>query len=274
MKNLEGKVAAITGASSGIGQELAIQLAAEGCNLALCDLNEAGLEATVARCQGVRVSRHGVDVSKREQVARFAQEALEQHGGVDLIINNAGITSRGTIEEHSYEQLEAVIGVDLWGVIYGVKEFLPLLRQRPEGHIVNISSINAAMPFPRNGPYNISKYGVAGLSDTLIQELAGSNIEVTCVHPGGIKTGLLENSGFDSQFVADFERIAMTTSAQAASAIIKGIKRNKKRLIVGADAKFLFAFKRLMPMTAVQVFGRMTDRAEAQIEKRAQKNGA
>jgi len=268
MNSLDGKVAAITGAASGIGQALAVELAAEGCHLALCDINAEGLEETGRRCDAATVSTHIVNVADRGSVARYAAEAKEVHGGVDLIINNAGITSRATIEEHSYEEMEKVIGVDLWGVIHGVKEFLPLLRQRPEGHIVNISSINAAMPFPKNGPYNISKYAVAGLSDTLIQELSGDPIHVTCVHPGGIKTGLLENSGFDEQSVKDFKSIAMTTSEQAARAIVKGIKRNKERLVVGADAKLLFAAKRMLPMTAVKVLGRLTDRAEALSEKR------
>jgi short-subunit dehydrogenase len=145
-------------------------------------------------------------------------------------------------------------------VIYGVKEFLPLLRQRPEGHIVNVSSINAAVPFPSNAPYNISKYAIAGLSDTLIQDLADDPIHITCVHPGGVKTRLLPNAGLDKNLVADFDKITMTTSAHAARKIVKGIKRNKQRLVVGADAELLFALKRLLPMTTVRLVGRLLEK--------------
>ena len=157
MKSLKGKVAAVTGAASGIGRALAVELAAEGCHLALCDLNEEGLSETAAACSRVKVSSHRVNVADRQDVARYAREAAEAHGGVDLIINNAGILTRATLEEHTYEEIEQVLAVNLWGVIYGVKEFLPLLRQRSEGHIVNISSINAIVPFSLNAAYNISK---------------------------------------------------------------------------------------------------------------------
>jgi short-subunit dehydrogenase len=171
-----------------------------------------------------------------------------EHGHADVVINNAGLTVRATLEDVSYEDFELVIAVNMWGVIYGTKAFLPLLRKRKEGHIVNISSINAMVPFIQNGPYNISKYAVLALSETLSQELRGEPIRVTCVHPGGIRTNIVKNSkGASSADAALFDRIARTSPEEAAETIISGVERNRQQVFVGLDAKALAAAKRLAP---------------------------
>ncbi len=258
MTAIADKVVAVTGAASGIGRALAVELSKRGAQLALADVNAAGLRETADLCNaGVQLTTHVVDVRDRSAVERYAAQAAEAHGGVDVVINNAGLTVRAGIEEISYEQFELVLGVNLWGVIYGARAFLPLLRKRPEGHIVNISSINGMVPFAKNGPYNISKYGVLAFSETLMQELRGQSVRVTCVHPGGIRTNIVRNAqGSTPDEVAMFDRIAGTSAERAAKTILRGVERNKQRVYIGADAKLLALAKRLLPSTTVSVVGR------------------
>jgi NAD(P)-dependent dehydrogenase (short-subunit alcohol dehydrogenase family) len=257
MTAVKDRVVAVTGAASGIGRALAHLLASKGASLALADVNEVGLRETVAGLAGSgEYSTHVVDVRSRDAVYRFADDVERRHGGADVIINNAGLTVHGSIEAVSYEDFELVIGVNMWGVVYGVKAFLPLLRKRSEGHIVNISSINAMVPFVDNGPYNISKYAVLGLSETLMMELAGEPIRVTCVHPGGIRTNIARNAkGISAQEAAFFERIARTMPAEAAAQIVKGIEKNREQIFVGMDAKAMAAAKRIAPRWIVHRAG-------------------
>jgi short-subunit dehydrogenase len=256
MTQLRDKVVAITGAGSGIGRALASLLAERGANLALADIDQIGLQETAARITGVRTSTHVVDVSDPAAVERYAKEARAHHGGIDVIVNNAGRTVFGTIEELSYEDFALVFGVNLWGVIYGTKAFLPLLRQRPEGHIVNISSINAMVPFAKNGPYNISKYAVLGFSETLGLELAGEPIRVTCVHPGGIRTNIANHAkGMSKKNAAAFNKVAMTSAESAAEQIVRAIESNTRQVFVGLDAKLMAMAKRVAPKTTVRATG-------------------
>jgi short-subunit dehydrogenase len=260
MTVLKDKVVAVTGASSGIGRALAIELAARGAHVALSDMNEEGLAETAALTRGAtRVSVHRVDVRDRGAVERYAAEVEQAHGGADVIVNNAGIAVRASIEEMSYETFASVIDVNFWGVVHGTKAFFPLLRRRPEGHIVNISSINAMVPFAKNGPYNASKYAVLGFSETLMQELRGQSIRVTCVHPGGIRTNIARSAQGISKREADaFDRIAMTSAQGAARAIVAGVEKNRERVYVGVDAKLMAAAKRFVPGTTVHAFGAAT----------------
>ncbi len=257
MTVLKGKVVAVTGASSGIGRALAVELVARGAHVALADVNEAGLAETAQSARGsTRVSLHKVDVRDREAVERYAAEVEAQHGGADVIVNNAGIAVRATIERMSYESFKWVIDVNFWGVVHGTKAFFPLLRKRPEGHIVNISSINAMVPFAKNGPYNSSKYAVLGFSETLMQELRGEPIHVTCVHPGGIRTNIARSApGFSQKHADAFDRIAMTSARTAARVILAGVEKNRERVFVGVDAKLMAAAKRVVPDITVRAFG-------------------
>lgn len=262
MTMISGKVVAVTGAASGIGRALAQTLAAEGAHLAIADINEAGLRETAALLPpNTQVTQHRLDVRDRAAVETFAQAVKAAHGGADVIINNAGLTTRVSIEESSYEDLELVIGVNLWGVIHGTKAFLPLFRERGAGHIVNIASINAIVPFPLNGPYNISKYGVYGLNETLMQELRGQTIRVTSVHPGGVRTNIVVNGGNMGEDQARaFARVARTSPARAARVIVDGIKNNRQRVFVGADAKIMATAKRIAPGPVVALTGMITER--------------
>jgi NAD(P)-dependent dehydrogenase (short-subunit alcohol dehydrogenase family) len=262
MTALNGKVVVVTGAASGIGRALAVELVARGARVAISDVNERGLAETVEQIEDAsRVSKHVVDVSQRADWQRYASEVEAAHGGADVVINNAGVVSRASIEDIAYEDFEFVMGVNFWGVVYGSKTFLPSFRKRGAGHIVNISSINGMVPFANQAPYNCSKYAVLGFSETLMQELRGQNIRVTCVHPGGIRTNIVRNGrNFHVKQAAAFDRIAMTSSASAARQIIRGIERDRERLYVGVDATLMSAGKRLLPSLMVHVAGRATDR--------------
>lgn len=263
MKNLAGKTAAITGAASGIGRMLAVNLAREGCSLALADIDHGGLEQTAALVDGrVRVTTHVVDVSRREWVFAFAQDAVSLHGSVDLVINNAGVALGDLLETVPIEDFEWIMAVNFWGVVHGTMAFLPHLRLRPEGHIVNVSSINGILPNPNNGPYCASKFAVKGYTETLAQELEGTNIRVSCVHPGGIRTGIARHAKFNRGLcsltkegaVSLYEKELFRMDAgEAARVIIAGIKRDRRRILVGTDALVLDMLTRLFPVTALRL---------------------
>jgi len=254
MKNLTNKVAVVTGAASGIGRALAINLAQEGCHLALSDINETGLRQTKERVleltndRSINITTHIVDVSCRDSVYQYAQDAIDKHGHVDLIINNAGVAANKTIDEIDYDDFEWVININMWGVIYGTKAFLSHLKQRPEAHIVNIASVNSMLGFPSNGPYNVTKYAVQGFTETLIQENMGNNLHVSSVHPGGIQTNIANSARhIASENAQQFNKLANTTPDKAAKTIIKGIKKNKEKIFVGVDAHVMQGLKRLFP---------------------------
>ena len=196
--DLRGKHAVITGAASGIGRALALNLANEGCRLALADIDSDGLNETAeeAREYGIYVSTHMVDVSDLEQVKLFVNAVIKKHAVVDIVINNAGITIFETLEDVTYEDFERIIDINLWGVIYGCKEFIPYLKKQRSANIVNICSVNGIFTNPNNGPYCTSKFAVRGFTETLIQELSDTNIKVSCVFPGAIKTNIINNAKF------------------------------------------------------------------------------
>ncbi|MCX5849540.1 MAG: SDR family NAD(P)-dependent oxidoreductase [Deltaproteobacteria bacterium] len=281
MKNLNNKVAAITGAASGIGRALALNLTDEGCHLAISDINEAGLQETAdmvrSRRKNVRVTTHKVDTADREQVRRYAEEVMKAHGAVHIIINNAGVVIAETLEDLSYEDFEWLMGINLWGVVYGSKEFLPYLKQQDCAHIVNISSVNGIFTNPNNGPYCTAKFAVRGFTETLAQELADTNIKVSCVHPGGIKTNIAANARFykasdesinkEDAAVLFTRAIAGTTADKAAKIIIAGIKKDKLRIMVGPDAYVMDWLKRLFPVGFQKLAGRKT--APRWMKKRA-----
>lgn len=265
MKILKNKTAAVTGAASGIGRMLAVNLADEGCNLALADIDGAGLQETTALVgAGVNVSTHIVDVSKRDQVFGFAEEAARRHDGIDIVINNAGVALGDFLETVPLEDFEWLMGIDFWGVVYGTMAFLPYLKKQPEGHIVNVSSINGIMPNPNNGPYCSAKFAVKGYTETLAQEMHGTNIRVSCVHPGGIKTNIAKNARVNRAMYSLSKEKAQrlyedelfrTTADDAAKTIITGIKRNRRRILIGTDAKVLDLLTRFFPVTAVSLSG-------------------
>ena len=261
MKSFSGKVAAITGAGSGIGQATAIALAKEGCHLAISDISRESLDNTIELLAGypVDISTHVVDVSDREAVYKYAEDTVTTHGKVNLIMNNAGVGLGETVDNMSYENFEWLMNINFWGVVYGTKAFLPHLKQAGEGHIINISSVFGIISVPTQSAYNAAKFAVRGFTESLREELdiAGDPVSATCVHPGGVKTNIARNSRMgdmgsmsigDKEDVANmFEKIAMTTPEAAAKTILKGVRKNQRRILVGGDAIMLDTTQRLIP---------------------------
>ncbi len=260
MKSFAGKVAAITGAGSGIGRALALALADEKCNLALSDVNAEGLKETVALAQsrGVKVTSAVVNVADRTAMYAWAEEVAADHGKVNLIFNNAGVALGCTMSSVSYEDFEWIMGINFWGVVHGTKAFMPHLHKSGDGHVINISSVFGLFSQPTQGAYNASKFAVRGFTESLRQELdiAGWPVSATCVHPGGIKTNIARSAriGGDmaklpdaEKMTADFEKMFITTPAKAADIILKAVRKNKRRVLVGPDAVFLDKMVRLLP---------------------------
>lgn len=254
MKSLIGKVAVVTGAGSGIGRELALELARSGARPALSDIDADALADTAEQCRllGVQVHEHRLDVADRQAVFEYAAMVASHFGVVNLVINNAGVMHFGTVEETSIEQIERVLDIDLWGVIYGTKAFLPHLIASGDAHVVNLSSVFGLFGIPTQSAYNAAKFAVRGFTETLRQEMLmlGHPVAVSCVHPGAIKTELAYSAsiaGGDRKAITDgFDRMARTTPQQAAKTIMAGIRADKPRILVGADARVMDKLVRLL----------------------------
>jgi NAD(P)-dependent dehydrogenase (short-subunit alcohol dehydrogenase family) len=261
MKKFANKVAAITGAGSGIGRALALDLASRSCQLALSDINEEGLEetATEVTARGVHVTTHKVDVADRHAVHQWADQVVADHGRVNLIFNNAGVAMGSTIEGTSYEDFEWLLNINLWGVVYGTKAFLPHLKDSGDGHIVNVSSIFGLAGVPTQGAYNAAKFAVRGFTECLRQELdmTSSGVSATSVHPGGIKTSIARSArmnsnigdlGMDTQSSHEkFEKAFITSPEKAARTILRAVEKNQRRVLVGPDAYVYDWMVRLLP---------------------------
>ncbi|HEV3469628.1 MAG TPA: SDR family NAD(P)-dependent oxidoreductase [Pyrinomonadaceae bacterium] len=250
-------MAVLTGAAGGIGGALARRLAAEGAALALADLDGAAL-ARVARGlaeEGCEVSAHEVDVSEAGRVGEFAREVERRHGRADVLINNAGVALIGDVEEVSLADIEWVMGVNFRGVVHGVKHFLPLLRRQPRSYLVNVSSIFGVVAPPGHAAYCASKFAVRGFTEALRHELEGTGVRVSCVHPGGVRTGIARaaRAGSDAapgkreREAERFERLAVTTPERAAERIVAGMLRGEPRILVGRDASQIDLIQRLLP---------------------------
>ncbi|HYM04202.1 MAG TPA: SDR family oxidoreductase [Stellaceae bacterium] len=267
MRHLAGKVAVVTGAASGIGRSLALRLARERCALALADIDGGRLAETAAaaRKEGVVVSTHGVDVADRDAMTAFRDAVVKEHGRAELLVNNAGVALIGSVGQVELADIDWLMGINFWGVLHGVKLFLPLLQQQPEAHIVNLSSIFGVIAPPGQAAYCASKFAVRGFTEALRHELAGSPVKVSTVHPGGIRTPIAANAraaqsignAERSELVAHFDKIARTSPERAAERIVQGILRDEKRILIGADARFLDRVQRLFPVGYWQVLGRL-----------------
>jgi NADP-dependent 3-hydroxy acid dehydrogenase YdfG len=256
MPYTQGKIAVITGAGSGIGRALALQLNGEGCELYLSDINPDTLQATVGALPqpGVAVDTRVLDVADKPAMHDWADSIAAARGHVDIVVNNAGVALISTVEDARYEDLEWLMGINFWGVVYGTQAFLPLLRKSAQGHLVNISSVFGLIGVPTQSAYNAAKFAVRGYTEALRQEMEGSNVHVCCVHPGGIRTNIARVArGGDGSMTADergaeFEKVAGTTAESAAAQIVRAIEKRKKRLLIGRDAMFISLITRLFPV--------------------------
>ncbi len=247
MKTLEDKVCVVTGAGSGIGRALALNLAARGALLALSDIDDAGLATTVdlVHTAGSReVRSDDLDVADREAFASYAASVADHFGRVNVVVNNAGVALAGNLEDLEYPDMDWIIGVNFWGVVHGTKELLPHLIASGDGHLVNISSLFGLVSMPGQSMYNASKYAVRGMSEAVREEMliAGHPVGVTVVHPGGIKTAIARNARVsareDKEKTAKLfdEKLAKMTPERAAEIIVRGILHNRARVLVGLDA--------------------------------------
>ncbi|CAI9415772.1 SDR family NAD(P)-dependent oxidoreductase [Nocardioides sp. T2.26MG-1] len=247
MKTLEDKVCVVTGAGSGIGRALALNLAGRGALLALSDVDDAGLAATVDQVRaagGREVRSDHLDVADRDAFASYAASVADHFGRVNVVVNNAGVALAGNLEDLEYADMDWIIGVNFWGVVHGTKEFLPHLIHSGDGHLVNISSLFGLVSMPGQSMYNASKYAVRGMSEAVREEMliAGHPVGVTVVHPGGIKTAIARNARVsareDKEKTAKLfdEKLAKMTPERAAEIIVRGILHNRARVLVGLDA--------------------------------------
>jgi short-subunit dehydrogenase len=263
MTAVRGSAAALTGAASGIGSALAIELAARGCDLALADRDEAGLlaiAAEIARMGARRVTTHHIDVADPGQIQDFAKAALSSHPGLNILINNAGVALIGNFDEIDQAQMDWLMDINFWGMVHATRAFLPHLAQQPEAHIVNLSSVFGIIAPPGQTAYAAAKFAVRGFSESLRHELdaTGSSIHVSLAYPGGVATNIARNArpgagitdpARRSEALERFDNAARTTAPAAARCIVDGIEHNKARILIGSDTKFVDILQRFLPGT-------------------------
>ncbi|GAA4802706.1 SDR family NAD(P)-dependent oxidoreductase [Tomitella cavernea] len=278
MGSVSGKVAVVTGAASGIGRELALELARRGAILALADVDDRGLAQTEGRVRalGAEASGSHLDVSNRDDVATFADDVVARFGVVHQIYNNAGISGGShSILDSDYAVFDRVLGINLWGVIHGTKAFLPHLIASGDGHVINISSLNGIMAQPELGPYCTAKFGVRGFTETLRAEMLADHrpVAVTVVHPGGVKTNIasaaLAQAEARGEEPTDRDRVRVRTyndkllklpADKAARTIIDGVEAGRARVLVGNDAKTLDLLVRAAPRFYTGLIAKYTEK--------------
>ncbi|NVJ68866.1 MAG: SDR family oxidoreductase [Alphaproteobacteria bacterium] len=266
------ETAFITGAASGIGRALAEALAARGSALYLTDVNEKGLDETAAALRSVQANVHtkALDVSDRAAVEQAVQDAEAKMGGIDIIFNNAGVSLSDTVEKMTYADLEWVMNINFYGVVYGTKSALPGMLKRGRGHIVNISSLFGLVGIPSQSAYCAAKHAVKGFNESLVYELEGTGVQVHSVHPGGVDTNIvrsgkhlnnIEGEIADGETQERFQELAITTPAGAANIILTGVDRGDYRILVGKDARWADRLSRWMPNRWRKMFiNKMQDR--------------
>jgi butyryl-CoA dehydrogenase len=255
----DSRVAAITGAGSGIGRALAAELAGRGAHVALSDIDEIGLAETEARCAGagVKVTTRRVDTADADAVFAWADAVVAEHGRVNLVVNNAGVAMVSPVRAMSLDDLRWLVNVDFWGVVHGTKAFLPYLEESGEGHLVNMSSVFGLVSLPSQSAYNAAKFAVRGFTDALRMELDIERIPVSCttVLPGGVRTNIARRARLDpaardvgarvDDMVRRFDLVARTSPEAAARRILAAVLRNRRRVLIGHDARFLDLVARL-----------------------------
>ena len=257
MSFLSTGVAVVTGAGSGIGRVLAQQLAAAGSALALADIDEPGLKQTIESLgdRSAAVSTHVMDVAEEASVSAFAEDVRSRHGRVTLLINNAGVSLHGDFEEISLDDFRWLMNINFWGTVFGVKYFLPILKREKHAHIVNLSSVFGIIAPAEECAYSASKFAVRGFTEALRHELAGGNVGVSCVHPGGIQTPIARRSRIGAgtseskreKNIERFEKLARTPPEKAAARILRGVERREPRILIGTDAYQIDILQRLRP---------------------------
>ena len=254
-RSYAGRTCVITGAGSGIGQALAVELAARGARLAVSDVDEASAKATAERCRvaGAEAHAYGLDVTDREAVHEHADDVRRTFDDVHLVVNNAGVALHGRVAELSETDFRWVMDIDFWGVVHGTQAFLPHLAASGDGQLANVSSVFGLIAVPKQSAYNAAKFAVRGFTEALRQEceLDGTPVSVSCIHPGGVRTEIARRaratvSEDKAEMASTFDSLARTSPPGAARSILRGLERDRPRILVGPDARFLAALPRVL----------------------------
>lgn len=272
MTSLTGRIAVVTGAGSGIGRGTAVELARRGADVALVDVDRAGMDETAGMIEalGRGVSGHEVDVADRQRMAALPDEVVAAHGAVDVVVNNAGVAVSHTVANMELEDFDWIMGVNFWGMVYGTRFFLPHLLARDQAHIVNVSSVFGLIGVPGVSSYCATKFAVRGFTESLRGELRGTSVGVTSVHPGGVATPIAARARFRESINPDitsadeaarrFKEVARTTPEKAGRLIADAIARNRPRLLIGLDARIIDRLQRLAPVRYLALVDRLMRR--------------
>jgi NAD(P)-dependent dehydrogenase (short-subunit alcohol dehydrogenase family) len=257
--NLKGRVAVITGAGGGIGRATALSLARRGCHLALCDIDEFGLTQTQAQvlAAGTRASAHALDVASREAVSALPAAVMKVHGRADLLINNAGVALAGSFDQVSEADFDWLMEINFHAVVRMTRAFLPLLKASDDARIVNLSSVFGLIAPPGQCAYSASKFAVRGFSNALRHELAGSQVNVSVVHPGGVATAITRNARVSVKLSAEergrrmdqADKLLRLPPEEAGEAIVRGVVKRRARILIGRDAVIISLLERLLPVS-------------------------
>jgi short-subunit dehydrogenase len=255
LRTIEGRVAVVTGAGSGIGRATALELASRGCALALVDVDERGLGATQLEVErrATKATVHVADVSSRERMAALPDEVAAQHGACHILVNNAGVLSVGRFADETLDDVGWIVGINIFGVVHGCHFFLPLLQEADEAHIVNVSSMAAFVGIPQNATYSLTKGAIRSFTEALRAELVGTNVGVSTLFPGAVGTDIMERArGAQAERLAAFGRTAIAPYLRrppeaAARQIVRAIERDKARVLLGPDARTLDVVTRVLP---------------------------
>ena len=251
-----GKKVVVTGAASGLGRALAVAFAREGADLVIADVNEEGLGETadMVKAAGGGCMARRVDVSSREQVERFADEVLRDRGRVDILVNNAGVGVGGELKDVPLDDFEWIVGINLMGVVYGTRCFLPHMVERGDGHIVNVGSLSGHVVLPLHIPYTTTKFGITGFTEALWAECRCHGIDVTLVCPGAMRTNIMATTrvyqagggGFGGKWQRLLEQGGMEPE-QAAEIVLRAVDKKRFLVFTGALPYFFYYLKRLSP---------------------------
>jgi short-subunit dehydrogenase len=258
MKNLQGRVAVVTGAGSGLGRAISLELARRGCDIALVDINHQGLDESAKQIVnlGRQCSCHRVDVSSKEQMQALPEAILAEHPAIHILVNNAGVAVAKPFLEQSVDDLEWITGINYWGVLYGCKFFLPYLLAQDEAHIVNLSSSAGLTGMPLQSSYAATKFAVRGLSESLYAELSTTQVGITCVHPGAVATNILKSSRMDDnerdKMSKSFDKLAMPAE-KAAARIVNAIEANRFKLVFCLESRGIELIRRFSPVALLNI---------------------
>jgi NAD(P)-dependent dehydrogenase (short-subunit alcohol dehydrogenase family) len=271
LRTYAGRTCVVTGAGSGIGRALAVELAGRGARLALSDVDLASVEQTADSCRGLGAQAHAyrLDVADRAAVFAHAEDVVRDLGAVHLVVNNAGVALHGLVSELRDEDFRWVMDIDFWGVVHGTQAFLPHLTASGDGQLANVSSIFGLIAVPKQAAYNAAKFAVRGFTEALRQEmeLTRTPVAVSCIHPGGIRTAIAQRaraaaSEDKAEMAATFDKLARTSPPRAARTILSGLERDRARILVGPDAWFVAGLPRLLGAH----YGRLVTRSAARLE--------